>query len=183
MKFLHRAAAGPTGRSVLVSGIFFVSMFSLINGNCLGTAKLVALTEGANILDVEFGYSLEKASEVLSSLGEAGRAFYLTRIVPLDMIFPLSYSLFFTFSMAYAVKRIGKNDLLPILALPFATAVFDWTENACVVAMLLQYPSLQPAIVNIGSCATIAKFVSFGACVAAFTLLTVWATIVKLHRT
>jgi hypothetical protein len=80
-------------KAIIFSAIFAI-MFALINKSGIGVAGLLKITGGASILDLEIGYTYEQAKDILTALGEEGRAFYLTRIMPLDFPFPVAYMLF-----------------------------------------------------------------------------------------
>ena len=81
----------------------------------MSVANLLNITNGANILDFEFGFTYNEALKILTNLNLSGREYYHYRIIPIDFFFPFSY-------MHYCnVKKfpsITKNGLYinPVLA-------------------------------------------------------------------
>ena len=80
--------------------------------------------------------------------GMPGRAFDLTRIVPLDLVFPFTYGLFLAVGISWALSRLLPEDspwfllnLAPVLA-----AAADYCENAGVITLLLTYPARLDAV-------------------------------------
>jgi len=71
-----------TWKKALSFTVLFAFFLVLINFTGIGVAGLLSITDGANILDFEFGFTHERASEMLMALGSDGRAFYLTRVIP-----------------------------------------------------------------------------------------------------
>lgn len=130
-------------RTAIGCFVFFMCMNLLINGSPYGLAKLVALTNGHSILDMEFGgYSVDRAYEILGALGAEGRNFAMKYIVPLDFPFPLSYGLFYFVTLTLLGKSILKNLKNPWLfgIVGAAAALFDWLENIMVIILLRNYP-------------------------------------------
>ncbi len=147
-------------KKAVIATAFFAVCYFLINYSGIGVRGLLDITGGANILDFEFGYSAQKAYQMLGSLGEIGRAFYLSRILPLDFIFPISYAAFYTAWMAVLVRHIadGRGWTRAVLALPVLAMLFDWAENICVIRMLRQYPTVLQGVCGVSSAMTVLKF-------------------------
>ncbi len=132
-----------SGRAVLASFIAFAALAALINGRPFGLAQLEAITGGAGILDMEFTYTPEQAYAMLAALGDAGRAFYLTSVVPLDLVFPLAYTLFYAVAITWLLARWlpAESTWMRLNLVPLVTGAADYCENAGVIAMLLAYPA------------------------------------------
>jgi hypothetical protein len=131
-----------TGKVVLASFGLWLIAFVLINGKPFGIAQLQMITGGPTILDMTFTTNPQQVYAVLDALGEAGRAFDLTHIVPLDLVFPATYALFLALGISWALTRLIPEDnpwfllnLAPVLA-----AAADYCENAGVITLLLTYP-------------------------------------------
>src|SRR5512137_404206 len=102
-RFIRRIA---TGKAVLASLVLWLAVAALINGRPFGLTQLHEITGGATILDMTFTRGPDQVYAVLSALGEAGRAFDLTRIVPLDFVFPFTYGLFLALGISWAFSRL-----------------------------------------------------------------------------
>lgn len=169
-----------TGRVVLGSLILWVVFLVLIQGKPFGIATLQEITGGATILDMTFTTSPQQVYSVLDALGEAGRAFDLTRIVPLDLVFPATYMLFLSVGISWVLARGFQRDspwfllnLAPVIA---GTA--DYCENAGIITLLLTYPARLDPVAWCTSMMYVIKFafstISF---LALFAALIAWAII------
>ncbi|MCX7772612.1 MAG: hypothetical protein N2376_05805 [Clostridia bacterium] len=132
------------GKTVVIALIIFLAAYALISFKPFGMARLHEITGGPSILDMEMsGYSVDKAYQVLEALGAEGRAFDLNAIIPLDFPFPLAYSFFYFFTLAFLTKTLFpqmKKPWLPGL-LGFLAGLFDWLENIMIIVMLKNYPT------------------------------------------
>ena len=142
-----------TWKKAILFSVVFISFFYLINYSAVGVSHLLKITNGVTILDFEFGYDQEKAFQILTALGIEGRLFYLTRILPLDFPFPLSYMFFYAGWIAYLIKNIYRvcnicsfsnhNKLYKyFLFIPVLAMMFDFIENIGILSMLINYPVL-----------------------------------------
>jgi hypothetical protein len=134
---------GATTKTLLVSFVFWLVALTLINGKPFGLAQLQEITGGATILDMTFTMGPNQVYSVLDTLGEAGRAFDLTHIVPLDLVFPFTYGLFLALGISWAFSRLlPENSPWFLLNLaPVLAAAADYCENAGVITLLLMYPA------------------------------------------
>jgi len=132
-----------SGRAVLGSFVAFAALAALINGQPFGTAEFEAITGGAGILDMAFIYTPEQAYAMLAALGDAGRASYLTRIVPLDPVFPAAYTLFYAVAITWLLLRWlpAESPWMHLNVVPLVAGAADYCKNAGVIAMLLAYPA------------------------------------------
>lgn len=81
-KMMNDFVEKMTGRKALVILGIFVIIWWLIDFSPIGVARLEEITGGVGILDFETRYSADFAYNWLESMGEAGRNFHLTRIMP-----------------------------------------------------------------------------------------------------
>ena len=153
-----------TVRTLLILLAFQILMTFLINGSPFGVAKLKEITGGPSILDMEMGYTSERAYQVLDALGEQGRAFDLKYIVPLDFPFPLAYGLFFFVTITVMVQTLFPKLRRPWLAgvTGLLAMLFDWLENIVIIILLLKFPARLEGIVGMGSAFTQLKWVFNG---------------------
>ncbi|OPZ93606.1 MAG: hypothetical protein BWY74_01059 [Firmicutes bacterium ADurb.Bin419] len=149
---------------LIISFATFMFMYFLINLSPFGLSRLVEITGGHSILDMEMkGYSAVRAYEVIDALGEEGRAFYIKYIVPLDFPFPLSYGLFWFTTLTLILKSTGIKLKKPWLLglIGFCATVFDWLENLIIISLLQTYPKRNNTLANIASIFTQLKFLFF----------------------
>ncbi len=134
----------------------------LINGKPYGLAQLSEISHGATIPDMEMsGYSPQRAYDILTAQGDAGRAFYLHAIVPQDFPFPFFYALFFATALTCLVQILFPHNrrLLQIGLLGLCAGLADWMENLCLLVLLLRYPQRLDSVAVLASVFTITKAV------------------------
>lgn len=162
------AAAARFPLGWLVAGLLVASgiMWAVIFFGTL--AHLQRLAGGAAPFDIRpFGYSYREAHAFLASIGEAGRAYYLSPELVLDSFYPLLY----TVSCALALWWLtmpgrlyaGAPALrwrLTLVALPIVMACLDGIENVSIARMIWNWPDLSPELVQIASAATRLKLVA-----------------------
>lgn len=148
-------------KKVAIATFIFGIIFYIINLSPIGIEGLLKITGGANILDFEHGYSMARAYEVFSQLGESGRIFYLHKIIPMDFIFPISYMLFYSAWMSFFIKQLKSEESLLkwLLTIPVINMLSDWLENMNIILMLNQYPTELPVVCALGNIATRIKFI------------------------
>ena len=151
-------------KAIWVTLACFVLSLALINGKPFGVAQLKAMTGGVGILDMEMGYSPQKAYDHLTALGEAGRAFHLHYIVPQDFIFPAIYSIFYVLTTTFLFRKLfaEHHALQKLSLLTLLGGLADYCENLCIVTMLLDYPAQHATLANIANVLTLAKFGGVG---------------------
>ncbi len=150
------------GKVVLACTALYAVAFYLINLSKIGVAELERITNGGKILDLEFGYTLDEAYGCFEYLGEIGRNFYLTKILPLDIVFPVCMMLFNLSIMAMLLKKAtGNNSIFRYLVfLPLIDMTLDWSENVGFALMLANYPDKLTTVCSIGSCITQVKLLA-----------------------
>lgn|GEM_PF-6144257 len=168
-------------KKALLATMAFAAVYLIIS---IAIAKLLQITGGTGILDVEFGYSTEKAFQILTLLGDRGRTFYISKIIPLDFLFIPIYMLFLFYWIGYFLQKINsdKEFLNLVLIFPVLTALFDLSENICTIIMLKQYPSINAAVCAIGSKMTLLKFAFFDISFSVIILLMVASIILHLKN-
>jgi hypothetical protein len=175
-----------TGKAVLASLGLWLIAATLINGKPFGLARLQEITGGPTILDMTFTTHPQQVYAVLDALGEAGRAFDLTHIVPLDLVFPFTYGLFLAIGISWALSRLvpeGSPWFLLNLAPVFAAAA-DYCENAGVITLLLTYPArLDPVAWFVSIMYSIKFFFSAVSFITLFAALAGCAVLFLVRRT
>lgn len=167
-----------TTRLLLASFVLWLSALILIYGRPFGIAELTAITGGPTILDMTFTTTPAQVYAVLDALGSAGRAFDLTRIVPLDLLFPSTYALFLAVTISWVMKRWlpPESPWFCLNIAPVLAAAADYGENAGIVAMLLAYPAhLDPVAVVTSTMYMVKSAFSAISFIALFAALAGWA--------
>ncbi len=151
--------------------LFTIFSFWLLTGDAAGVGKLEEITGGIGILDREFGFTAAEAQAHFSALGEEGRKFNLYSIIPLDMLFLISYT-------GLLVIILGKIILLRrpygvyasrtrfVLSVPVAAGLADIIENISQAIILAQYPDHPESILALLSFINPAKFLLVAAALA-----------------
>jgi hypothetical protein len=137
----------------------FLIVQAVINGRPLGVARLRDMTDGVGILDLERGYSPERAYEILTAQGETGRAFYLGSIIPLDFLFPLTYTLFYLTANTFILQRLfaDSSPLRKLSLLPLVAGLADYVENIFILVLLLGYPTRRDFVAILANTLTVTK--------------------------
>ena len=162
-------------KTVLFTALFAI-LYIVINFSPIGVAGLLNITGGANILDFEFGFTYEEANRILTALGEEGRTFYLTRILPLDFPFPFSLMLACVGIIALLIKHIAsEKPYRYLIFIPVLLMLFDWIENIGIIILLNNYPSLPTWAVSLASISGILKHIfTYSSIVAIGVLLSIF---------
>ncbi len=165
-----RITAITTGPRALAALIAFFILGYLINGRPFGIAELKSITGGIGILDMEFLYSPEQAYAHLAAMGEAGRSFELTHIIPLDLILPAVYALAYAFVITWLLHRWlpAESGWHRLNVVPLIGGICDYCENLGIIAMLLAWPAQLP---DIALFVMIAGSCKFAASAFAFTII------------
>jgi hypothetical protein len=131
-----------SGSLVLAALAGYAFLLVLINGRPFGVTQLKEITGGVGILDLEVIYTPDQAYTLFSAMGEAGRAFDLTRIVPLDMLFPLTYTLFDAIAITWLLHRWlpAGSRWHRLNVVPLVAGIADYCENFGIITMLLAWP-------------------------------------------
>jgi hypothetical protein len=111
-----------------------------------------------------FGYTPEEARALLHALSDIGRAYYADVQLQLDTAYPALYALSRALLLFWvtAPGRTAERPLplparLALLALPLATAWFDFFENEGIAAMLAAGPQASDELIERTSFWTRAK--------------------------
>jgi len=124
-------------------------------------ARIKAGSGGVGPLDLRPGYSAAQAYSAITAYNEDGRAFYLLIELTVDLVYPVVYSLFFSLTILYFLKRTAaeRPGLARLALLPFGGLLCDWAENAGIVTMLLTYPAQQPVVGRLTGLLTSLKWI------------------------
>lgn len=105
------------------------------------------------LLDIKFFYSASEAYEIISSYGPEGRSTYIKGLLLLDYLYPIAYSLLFSF----IIYRLSNKYLISLV--PFLILIFDYIENSGIIYLLLTYPKENTLIATIAGFSTAIKWI------------------------
>jgi hypothetical protein len=105
------------------------------------------------------GYDLAYAMDFVQAIGPAGRDYYLSRQIPLDLFYPGLFAVTFAAIWQWLLSKAkSRHRLLRAMVwLPVIAGLADYGENGCIVAMLSTYPDLSEALVTVASALTVGK--------------------------
>ena len=150
--------SASSGRVVL--GLFVLT--NVIYGTILGYSIPLVLSFSPESILFDMspaGYSYAEAIELLKSLGPKGRNAYLTIQIPIDLVYPAMFGVSYALMITWILKQgLPKQSRVYLLAfVPIFAGLFDYLENASIVAMLYAFPDVSENLVKIASSFTIAK--------------------------
>ena len=115
---------------------------------------------GMKLLDLmPSGYSDSYVRQLFDALGEEGRRAYLTRQLPVDMVYPLLFAISYSFLLSFIMRKtfdpthwIHWLSLLPVVA-----GLFDYLENCGIIIMLSSYPDFSSGLVSLTAVFSVIK--------------------------
>jgi hypothetical protein len=164
-----------TTKNIIISAVIFILFIILFLTKFTPVEKKVCqgLPENAVILDLEPGYSADRAYEILENLNESGRKTYFRNLLTIDMAFPVIYGFFFSILIASLLRKIiNKNSIaVYLILLPFAASISDIMENIIISIMISGYPARLIQLAKIASFITGIKFVITAGCILLIIVL------------
>ena len=123
-----------------------------------GLSRIKPYAQGTNILDVELFYTAEQAYQRLALFGEQGRAVYFNILMG-DLLYPALLGGLLSVSITLLFRRLNFSGAFwPYLGLlPLANMALDYTEDALLVSLLLNYPGQLPLAAAAAGVITLAK--------------------------
>lgn len=152
---LHRC----NGYIVIVLFVCYLLFPTYILSNA--EKELTAMAGLNPVLDLKFFYSSDDVSQSLQALGETGRAEYSFIEKVIDPIYMLAYSLFFSFLIAFSIKKIKpQRNFNFMIVLPFIVAFCDLIENIFLITIINNFPSVNNFVVAVSSIVTSIKWIA-----------------------
>lgn len=146
-KFIERTISGKMVLGLFIlTNIFYVLMLTVT------IPRTMSHSNGLKLLDLmPTGYDMNYVRELFDSLGEIGRGTYLTKQIPLDMVYPLLFGLSYCLLLAYFLKKLKKfrSPYSYLCLLPLIAGIADYLENFGIIIMLKSYPKLTQEMVNV----------------------------------
>lgn len=121
---------------------------------------VMAFSDGMPLFDMmPTGYSHGYVFQLLEALGVDGRDAYLTKQIPVDMIYPGLFGVTYALVFRYFMKKAGKASSRwnAISYLPLIAGVCDYIENFFFVNMITSYPIISEETVSSASIFSIGK--------------------------
>ena len=107
-----------------------------------------------------FGYGPQAAGTLLQALGPEGRAYYLGRQIPLDMVYPALLGATLVSMIMWFGRQVQARGLARVgIVVSIGAAGIDYVENLGVIAMILSWPAVVEPLVYATGAATVAKSV------------------------
>ncbi len=150
------------GRTILVLLVILIALWATLNLSDVpfGLRALTEHSGGLMILDLRISYTPDQAYTLFEALGAQGRQLYGTMLLAGDMLFPITYSLFFATIAAWLLRHVAPPDhpaqRLSLLA--FVGGAADLIENACILIMLAAFPHRLDGVAWASSLLKIFKF-------------------------
>lgn len=122
--------------------------------------KVMHFSGGMELLDLmPAGYDTEYVDTLFRTLGQQGRNAYLFHQLPVDMLYPFLFGVTYCLLLAHILNKLGKSTghLTYLCLLPLLAALFDYSENAGIIALLSHYPKNNGFLVVSTNVSTILK--------------------------
>lgn len=144
------------GRQAAVFGLAAAGFYLMM---VLVTLAHIETLSGLRPFDMRpGGYSAELAYALITDLGPSGRRYYLTRQIPLDLVYPALMALTLVSLLNWLGSRGVSQTLVRIGTwFSIAAAIADYLENAGICIMILSWPEISANTVLAASVASIAK--------------------------
>ncbi len=147
-----------SGRQVLILFVLTNAIYlTMLN---VSIPTLIGFADGQLIFDMSpAGYSYQQAQGLLAALGDEGRQYYLTTQLPLDVLYPLLFTLCYSSLLLWLTKagKLTSRIWRYFAYTPLLVSLFDYAENLCIWQMLTQYPNLSESLVQLSSAFTVVK--------------------------
>ena len=115
-----------------------------------------------NGTDLRFAYSPTEAFAKLVAFSDVGRSAYRSFLLTADIIYPVSYTLFFLWSIALLGRQSDMQNDAKLMTAPLLLLVFDMLENTTIILLLTLYPSKPVALALVASVFTTTKWIFAG---------------------
>lgn len=158
INFLDKHSQGRTVLALFIATNLLYGLMLLVT-----IPALTKFSGGLMIPDMmPTGYDHTYLQRLMEALGEDGRRYYLTRQLPVDLLYPLLFGLTYSLLTAWSFKRLGAfgRRVAYLALLPLIAALADYAENFGLAAVLLQYPNNSEILSRVTSAFTWIKSAS-----------------------
>ena len=146
------------GRTVVISLLAAMAVYCYMV--FVSIPAVMAYEGKLRLFDMKpLGFDFEYAKLLLLSLGTEGRQVYLTRQLPIDMIYPLLFAISGGLLLYYLFKKAAptRPRFLLLSLVPILAGLCDYLENIGIISMLRSFPDLSTGTVCFTSTFTIGK--------------------------
>jgi len=157
-KIIHYLKKLASGRTVFILFIMTMSVYFLMLFYTIPMVESYA--SNMALFDMSpSGYSYQHAMSLLERLGDAGRAIYLTRQLPLDFIYPGLFAMSYTLLLIWLFSKSFKDTsrIFYLAFIPALGGLFDYLENIYIIRMITSFPDLSNGLVQVASTFTLLK--------------------------
>lgn len=157
-KFIKQLKKQQSGKKVLV--LFLLTNIVYAYMLLVSIPATMEFSNGLQLLDMmPAGYDLEYVNTLFETLGNTGRQIYLTKQIPVDMIYPLLFGISYAAVLAYFLSKLPKlnHNYLYLCLFPIIAGIADYIENIGIVTMLNAYPTVTETSVHTTSIFSIIK--------------------------
>lgn len=157
-KIIKQLEKQHSGKKVLV--LFLLTNIVYVYMLLVTIPATMDFSNGLQLLDMmPAGYDLEVVNTLFHTLGDIGRQTYLTKQIPVDMIYPLLFAISYAAVLAYFLTKLSKlnPNYLYLCLLPIIAGIADYIENIGIISMLNAYPTVTETSVHITSMFSIIK--------------------------
>ncbi len=131
-----------------------------------------AAGQHVGIIDLGIGFDLDRIKEQVAAYGPAGREVYRRTELTTDIVYPLTYAIFFTLILTLLMRGLPLSGRLQQAnILPFVMQGFDLLENFFLVSLLSAYPEQNETTVLLCAIFRLLKWVTFAAIVGLILFL------------
>ncbi|MEH6737369.1 MAG: hypothetical protein V7695_02335 [Sulfitobacter sp.] len=90
----------------------------------------------------------QQVAQLLDALREEGRRHYLSRLIPIDILYPALLSITLASEIIWFGSRLSNIKVVRTgIVFSVGAALFDYTENLGITAMILSWPNLSSSLV------------------------------------
>lgn len=122
--------------------------------------QTMVFSNGLKLLDMmPMGYDPDYIKQLLETLGEQGRAIYLYRQIPVDLIYPFFFGISNCLILAYFLNKLNQleSTLYYLCFLPIIAGLADYMENLGIINLLNSFPNLAESTMFLTKLFTIVK--------------------------
>jgi len=146
------------GKTVLILFVITNLVYAYMLG--ISIPATMAYADGLKLLDMmPMGYSADYIQHLFTTLDDEGRAIYLWKQIPADMLYPILFAISNCLIMAYFLKKIKQFDslLFFLCTLPIIAGIADYLENISIISMLNSFPDLSSFTMKASHLFTVVK--------------------------
>ncbi|AZV57871.1 hypothetical protein [Clostridium sp. AWRP] len=119
-------------------------------------------SNGANVLDMRFGYSASDVFQLFTTLGAEGRSIYVKYLLD-DFIFTVVFAIVQNYILKFIMGKAVLNSKWHVLLyIAYLRAFFDVIENIIILILLNSFPSMLLSLITAASSVTRLKFIVYG---------------------